>query len=161
MIVEVTHPETGERFSVDVPNLTEEKLAGLTREYATTQKLKSHLDKLPVSAEVKAVLHRLSQFAIKVGETIVAIGRRVLEIGLLIARKFPNATIGLIVGAILTLLLAMVPFVGPALSSIIGTLATIYTTGSGFLEDLKANDPRIVDEIKGASEVFRPLGATA
>ena len=82
-----------------------------------------------------------------------------MEIALLIAKKFPNTTLGLIVGAILTMLISIIPFIGPALASIIGTLATVYTTASGFIDDLRSRDGRIVDEITEATNVFRPLGA--
>ncbi|MCP5313166.1 MAG: hypothetical protein H6955_06400 [Chromatiaceae bacterium] len=161
MIVEVVHPETGERYSVDIPSLSEEKLAAMKREYATDQQLKAHLDKLPLPAEVKAILHKIAKFSIEIGKTIIAIGKRVIEIALLVAKKFPNTTLGLIVGAILTALLALIPFIGPALSSIIGTLATIYATTRGFIDDLRSSNPQIVEEINEAVSVFRPLGATA
>lgn len=61
MIVEAVHPETGERYSIDIPDLSASDLDRMTKEYATDEKIKTYIEKLPVSAEVKAILFKLTK----------------------------------------------------------------------------------------------------
>lgn len=151
MIVEVTHPDTGETIKVDMPNLDEPTLATLQKEHATNQQLRGHLERLPVSAEVKAILFNLAKFTIRAGETVVLLGKKLIEIGLTLASKYPNATIGVIVAALLATLVSLVPVIGPFLSSFLGPLMLIYGLVDGFLTDFKSSKPKLADDIREAT----------
>lgn len=155
MIVEVTHPETGETIQVDMPNLNESTLATLQREHATNQQLRAHIERLPVSAEVKVILFNLAKFTVRVGEAIVSLGKRILEIGLALANKYPNATMGLIVAALLASLIALVPVIGPFVAGFLGPLMAIYGLVDGFLTDLKSSKPKLAEDIREATAFAR------
>lgn len=157
MIVEAVHPETGERYWIDIPSLRTEDLNQMTQEYASDEALKGHIEKLPVSAEIKAFLFKLSKFTIKVGETLLKFGKKVLEIALMLARKYPNATLGLVLGALLTFLISTVPLVGSILSSFLGTLLMLFGLAKGLWDDLKKTSPQLVAAVVESGEVFKPL----
>ena len=123
MIVEAVHPETGERYRVDIPSLRPSDLDRMTKEYATDEKIKSYIEKLPVSAEIKAVLFKLTKFTIKVGQTLIKIGKKVLEIVVMLASKYKHATVGLIIGALLAFLIGAIPLLGPLLSGFLAKTA--------------------------------------
>ena len=151
MIVDVTHPETGETIKVDMPNLNESTLAELQKEHTTNQQLREHLERLPVSAEVKAILFNLAKFAIRAGETIVLIGKRLVEIGLTLANKYPNTTMGVIVAALLASLIALVPVIGPVISAFLAPLMVLYGLVDGFLADFKSSKPKLAEDIREAT----------
>lgn len=157
MIVEAVHPETGERYSVDVPSLTPEDLGQMTKEYATDEKIKSYIEKLSVSAEIKAVLFKLSKFTIKVGQAFIKFGKKLLEIIIMLASKFENAAIGVLIGALLTFLIASIPLLGPALASFLGTFLMLFGLGKGLWDDLMKSSPQLAASIVEAGVIFQPL----
>ena len=151
MIVDVTYLETGQTIRVDMPNLNESTLADLQKEHTTNQQLREHLERLPVSAEVKAILFNLAKFTIRAGETIILLGKRLVEVGLTLANKYPNATMGVIVAALLSALIALVPVIGPAIVSFLAPLMMLYGLVDGFLTDFKSSKPKLAEDIREAT----------
>jgi hypothetical protein len=131
----------------------------MTKEYATDEKIKSYIEKLSVSAEIKAVLFKLTKFTIKVGQTLIKIGKKVLEIVVMLASKYKNATLGLIIGALLTFLISTIPLLGPPLSGFLGSLLMLFGLGKGLWEDVKKDSPELAASITDAGVVFQPLNA--
>jgi len=161
MIVEAVHPETGERYSIDIPSLSTEDLDRMTKEYATDEKIKSYIEKLPVSAEIKALLFKLSKFTIKVGQTLVKFGKKLLEIVVMLASKYKSATLGILIGALMTFLIGAIPFLGPPLSSFLGPLLMLFGLSKGIWEDVKKKSPQLAASISDAGMIFQPLNAGA
>lgn len=157
MLAEVIHPETGEKFSIDIPSISADDLDHLAKEYTKDEEIKSYIEKLPVAAEVKAILFKLSKFSISVGNTLIRFGKRVLEIVMMLVSKYKNATFGLIIGAMLTVLIAMIPWIGAALSSFLGPLLMLLGFTKGLWEDLKKDEPQLASSIGEAGSIFRPL----
>lgn len=162
MIVEAVHPETGERYTVDMPSLDAETLDQMVEEHATDEQIKSYIERLPVSAETKALLFKLSKYTIMVGKTLFKIGKRILEIVVMLVSKYKMATFGLILGALLSYLVGLVPLIGPPLASFLGPLLMLFGVSKGVWEDLKKDNPDLAASIVRAGDAFSPLqGATA
>ena len=161
MIVEAIHPETGERYRIDIPSLTTADLDRMTKEYMTDEKIKSYIEKLPVSAEIKVVLFKLSKFTIKVGQILLKLGKKVLEIVVMLASKYKHATLGVLIGALLTVLISTIPVLGPPLSSFLGSLLMLFGLGKGLWEDVKKDSPELAASITEAGMIFQPLNAGA
>lgn len=162
MKVEAIHPETGERYTVDMPSLDEEALNRMVEEHATDEQIKSYIEQLPVSAETKALLFKLSKYTITIGKTLFKIGKRILEIVVMLVSRYKMATFGLILGALLTFLIGLVPLIGPPLAAFLGPLLMLLGLGKGVWEDLKKDNPDLAASIAGAGDAFSPLqGATA
>ena len=157
MIAELVHPETGERYTVDIPSLTEQHLARMKEEHATDQQIKSYLERLPVSAEIKALLFRITKFTITVGSAIVRVGKRLLEITMLLVKKYPNAGIGVVLGALIASLIGSIPLLGPPLAAFLGPLLMLFGLAKGLWDDVKAEEPRLAGDIIAAEEIFQPL----
>ena len=161
MIVEAAHPETGEIFSIDIPSLQTHDLDRMAKEYTTDVKIKSYIEKLPVSAEIKALLFKLSKFTIKVGETLIKFGKKILEIAMMLAAKYQHATLGLILGALLTFLIGAIPVLGPPLASFLGSLLMLFGLAKGLWEDLKKDNPQLAASVVSSGEIFMPLSTKA
>jgi len=159
MIVEAVHPETGEKFSVDIPSLHPEDLNSLSTEYTTEEKLKSYIEQLDVSAEIKAMLFKFAKFTISVGKTLIKFGKKVLEIAMMLAAKYKSTTLGIILGALLTLLISTIPYLGPSLASFLGPFILLFGIGKGLWEDIKRDKPELAESITDAEKIFQPLHA--
>lgn len=159
MFVEVVHPETGKRYRIDIPALRQEDLDRMIKEHSTDEKIKSYIEKLPVSAEIKAILFKLSKFTITVGQTLIKFGKKVIEIILLLTSKYTNATLGVIIGALLAFLIGLIPFLGAILSSFLASLLMLFGLGKGLWEDVKKDSPELAASISDAGMIFQPLSA--
>lgn len=156
MHVEAVNPETGEKHTADIA-LNPADLEPLTKEYSTEQQLRSHIENLPFSAEVKAILFKLAKFTVTVGNVIVNVGKRIIEIAIMLASKYRHATFALIVACLLTFLISMIPFIGPVLASFLGPLIALLGLAIGIWEDLKRDDPKFATVIVEAGSIFSPL----
>ena len=163
MVVEAVHPETGVRYRIDIPSLRTEDLDGMIKEHATDEMIKSYIERLSVSAETKALLFKLSKFTITVGQALVKFGKKVLEIIILLATKYKEATLGVIIGALLTFLISIIPILGPILAGFLGSFLMIFGLGKGLWEKVKKDSPRLAASITDAGVIFEPLndGAAA
>lgn len=160
MRAEALNPDTGDTMAVEMPSLKMADLDALTREYATDQQLKMYVERLPFSAETKAILFKLAKLTVSVGERVVRIGKRILEIAIMLASKYRHATFAIIIASLLTLLIGMIPLIGPVLASILGPLLVALGLVVGVWEDLKRQDPKFAAVITDSGTLFKPL-ATA
>ncbi|KUJ83430.1 hypothetical protein AWR36_006100 [Microbulbifer flavimaris] len=157
MIVEVISPATGKRYRVRIDGLTEEVLVDLEREYASEEQLQSHLEALPLPAEVKCLLARLARVTLRVGRRLLRIGRRLLEIVLMLCARFPGAGLGLLTGALLTYVVACLPFLGAILADFLGPLLMLFGLGRGLWQDLTNRAPEAAATIVSAVRPFTTM----
>jgi len=157
MIVNIKDPETGKEYTEDIESLTQSDLDTMSKEYTTEAKVKRYIENLDVSADMKAILSKLSRFSITVGKTALKIGKKILEIAIMLMSKFKIATFGLIVGALLTVIISSIPLIGAALATFLAPWLLLLGLGRGFLEDLKRDTPDLSSSIIDAVEIFAPL----
>lgn len=130
----------------------------------TLRKIKSYIDQSSLSADMKALLYDVSKFSVKIGETVVAIGRRIFEISTVLLKKFPNTAIGALVGAVIATILGgalgaitvmgATPFAG--LAAILSKIIVLLGVGKGFIDDLLNNTAKT--EMDRISAQFSVLG---
>ena len=157
MIVNIKDSETGKEYTEDIESLTQSDLDTMSKEYTTEAKVKRFIENLDISADMKVILLKLSKFSITVGKTALKIGKKILEIAIMLMSKFKIATFGLIVGALLTLLISSIPLIGPPLAAFSTPYLLASGLGLGLLEDLKQNSPDLSSSIIDAVEIFAPL----
>ncbi|MDA7430150.1 hypothetical protein PGB28_16935 [Primorskyibacter aestuariivivens] len=128
------------------------------------RKIKSFLDKSNLSADMKALLYDIARVTVKIGTTVIFIGRRIFEIASALASKFPNLTIGTLVGLVIATLLGgtlgamsiagATPFAG--LAALLSKLVVLLGVGKGFIDDLRNNAAKA--EMDRVSAQFNALG---
>ena len=69
------------------------------------RKVKAYLDKSNMSSDMKATLYDIACFSIKVGERMIAVGRRIFEIASGLVVKFPNFTLTTLVAVVIGVVL--------------------------------------------------------
>ncbi len=161
MYAEVIHPDTGEKLTLKLPNISTIDLDRMQKEYTTDQKINSYIEQLAVSAEIKALLSKLAEFTVTVGRTMIKMGKKILEMVFMLAAKYKHAAFGLLLGAMLASLIASIPLFGPPLAAFLQPLLMLFGLGKGLWEDLKKDSPEIAISIQEAGSVFTPLNGSA
>ncbi len=108
------------------PALTADAALALQRFVNATERsdaqILRRIESLDVSADAKAMLGDLLRLATRVGDTVLRIGRRILDFVLTMTRQFPTLGFAVVIVASITLLVSMVPLIGGALASLVGPL---------------------------------------
>ncbi|MCV2870373.1 hypothetical protein OEW28_17300 [Defluviimonas sp. WL0002] len=117
--------------------------------------LKASIARLHLSADAKSLLETLARFTVTVAGTVVAVGRKILQVCLALLRTFPNLLFGVIVALALSMIVASIPLLGPPLSAILTPLLAIVGIGVGALADMKSGKigeqmGRLVDVLEAA-----------
>ena len=133
-------------------------LDDINSEHISLRRIKSYVRNLEVPAEVKVILTDLLKATVNVGGRLFRIGRKVVEIAIILATKFPAVTFALILTNFINMLIAAIPVLGPVLSPILGPLVTamgLAIVGYKDITDpeLKENMEKLEDKIK---ELFSP-----
>lgn len=118
-----------EQFIGDVRRIIDQSL--------TVRQIEKFLDRVDMSPDAKALLSDLMRVTIKVGTTVLQIGRQILTFIIDLVARFPNTTFGVIVGVVLTMLVAAVPLIGGVLAGVIGPLLIAFGIGMGAINDMR------------------------
>ena len=94
------------------------------------------IERLHVSADLKALLSSLIETTIVVGGKIVQIGCRVLAFIFDLAKSYPNVTFGVLAALVLSFLISSIPVLGPLLSPVLTPILLIIGIGWGTLQDM-------------------------
>jgi len=89
------------------------------------------------SADAKGLLLRLATTTVKIGTTLVAIGRKVIQTVLAVAKFFPQTTFGIVIGSVLSLLVGSIPIVGFIVGPLLSPILLIFGIGGGALADFR------------------------
>ena len=119
--------------------------------------IKRLIDNLNISADAKSLLYAFSKATIKAGQFVLKIGRKIIDFVCLLFKEFPNATFGMIFGAIVGFLLSAIPILGVVLGPIVTPLAIVFGLIIGVPQDIR--DKALARKIAEANAVFSPLNA--
>ena len=156
MRIEAVDPESGKRFSEEAANLEEGTINGFFNDLSfSDEEIRRQIARLNISADAKSILYKLAKTTIKAGEFVIRIGRKILDVVCFLLREYPNATFGLILGAILGSLVINVPVIGILIGPLTKTLAMITGAFMGLLEDIK--DKNLKRNVQEAMVSFETL----
>lgn len=157
MIVEGVNQETGETYQVDSDKVDHEYIKSMSIFSKTDTYIKRKIDNLNISADAKSLLYSFSTATIKIGEYIIKIGRKIIDYIWKILDEFPNASFGLVFGAIAGFLVSSIPVLGVVLGPLVTPVLMASGLLGGTVEDLKDKAlERKISEINGK---FTPLRA--
>lgn len=123
----------------------------------TDAQILRRIESLDVSADVKAMLADMLRMATRVNDTVLRIGRKVLDFSLSLARSFPTLGFAVVVIAVLTLLVSMVPLIGGLLASLIGPLG--LAAGVAVAAQAEMQDPMFRQRVSAFAAGFMPPAA--
>lgn len=125
-------------YAEPTPTTFEEALA-LAQESPTLRKLKTRIDQTSLSADMKALLYDIAKITVKVGDVVIAVGRRALDIATTLVSRFPNTALGVVVAVVLTTIVASALSWAPVLALAINKLLIILGLTAGAIEDIRQN----------------------
>ena len=117
------------------------------------------IDNLEISADAKALIKSIMDTVIKVGDVVLRIGKRIVEIVFDVVKRFPGTTLGLVLGVILSVLIDSIPIIGAILAPLLAPVLIAFGLGIGFMKDMRGNP--IVQTVKDETSSFEPLKGTA
>lgn len=109
------------------------------------------IERLPVSADAKALLADLLKLTTRVGNALVRMGRKVLDFVLLLLKQFPHLGFATLLALVIGSILAMVPVLGtlaPLAVALGVTWGTVVELGSN---DLDARVREFANHFSGLS----------
>ena len=130
-------------------------------ETISLEKIKAYIRNLEIPAEAKVILTDLLKATINVGGRLYQIGRKVVEIAIILATRFPGITFALILTSLMNLLIASIPLLGPVLAPIVGPLITAVGLAIGAYKDIKSPDlrQRMEELVSNIKELFSVAAA--
>lgn len=150
MQIHAQDPESGREFSSIAYGLDEATINGFFNTFDLSDEgLRKWIGGLPFSADAKAILYKIARTTIRAGAFVVKIGRKILEVIWSLVRKFPNATLGLIIGAVLGSLIASIPVI----AFVIGPM--VIGAAWGAYKDIQGELNREMQESLSGFEALR------
>ncbi|REF72482.1 hypothetical protein [Paracoccus versutus] len=119
------------------PPRTIEEAIELCQSSPTLRKIKAYLDSTNLSADLKALLYDVAGFTIKIGEAVVAIGRRIFGMAMWLVDNMPNTLLGVAVALAVTTLVGAIPMVGAGLALLLNKLLLLIGVTAGAIEDIR------------------------
>ena len=154
MKAQIFDPNTNENVEFDLRSEDEEKVREKLEPLTHKKKLDNYIENLNIPAEAKVIIHKITEITISVGSTILRIGNKIIETIIYFTKKFPNTTIGVIVGSIIGLLFSSIPILGLILGPMLKFLCPALGLTFGFWEDLREKSLKSemynhIDEVYG------------
>lgn len=135
-----------------------EALAVLIRDVNSSmpeRKLVELIERLNLSADMKAILRDIARVTVRVGAKVLSIGRKIMAFVLDLIKAFPTITLGVIAALVLTSLIAGIPLLGGVLAGMVSTLLVVLGISAGALNDF-TND-KLSDRIGALVSSFSAL----
>ncbi len=155
MKIEGKNPESGEHLEIESERADESFIKAMLERDFSDDAFRRLIDNLNVSADAKAALFAFSKATLKVGNAVIKIGRKIIELVFSIYREFPSASFGTILGAIAGVLVTSIPILGAVLGPLFTPLAMLFGLLAGVAEDIK--DKALARRIVEANAKFSPL----
>lgn len=151
--------ETGKYFTEEIPDLSSEELQQLTSLGLSSKDLKAKIDNLSISADAKVLLFQIATKVIRVGESVINIGQKVLESVLEIIRTYPNTSFGIVFGAVAGTLVSSIPVIGWVLGPLVAPILMLLGISAGAYLDFK--NKAVETRIKSSLTLYDPLRRNA
>jgi hypothetical protein len=128
-----------DREQCNIAGELELTLAGL-KGSLTLRRIKDRVERMAVSADVKALIIDIASVTIEIGETIVSIGRKIVSFALDLFKRFPNTAFGIVIALVLGALVSSafggIPLIGAILVAKLKAIMLLFGIARGALADI-------------------------
>ena len=113
-----------------------------TENALSVDEIANYLDRTSFSADTKALILDIAGFTVKVGGTIVSLGRKIITFVLELLRAFPNTIFGAAMALVISMIVAgpmgAVPVIGVKLATFLKSILLLFGMSQGALHDMKS-----------------------
>lgn len=158
--ITVKDPITGEIQSITITSEQAKQMNSELEDTTAYERWINNQDFGKNGDKIKKVLIKMLSITQKVGDTILNIGKVVVDFFIKLIKellqKFPNTVLGMIGGLLLGLLVSCIPVLGWILDALVIPLFVSIGGILGFITDMKnkVNDPALVDNILNSVSSF-------
>ena len=158
--ITVKDPITGEIQSITITSEQAKQMNSELGDTTVYERWINNQDFGKNGDKIKKVLIKMLSITQKVGDTILNIGKVVVDFFIKLIekllQKFPNTVLGMIGGLLLGLLVSCIPILGWILDALVIPLFVSIGGILGFITDMKnkINDPALVDNILNSVSSF-------
>ena len=99
--------------------------------------IRDKIERMPLSADAKAILSDIAVVTLDVGGVLIAAGRKILSFVFDLVQRFPNTAFGALAASVVSALIASVPLFGVVLGPLLAPLLLALGLAAGALTDLK------------------------
>ena len=155
MQAEALDPNTGRKIIVEIEDESVDLLyRELKSQELPKKELEYMIDNLAISADAKVFIADLMNKTIRIGDRILRIGKKIIELTFDFVKRYPKATFGLILGFIVSLLVSAIPLLGAILGPVVSPIILLFGLASGFMDDFRDH---VLD--RKIREAIRPFEA--
>ncbi len=164
MKYKVIDPSTNSEIEIEFNSDSLKNIENAFQPKIENKQIANWIDNLSTNGEVKALIYKLKEFAIKLSDRVINVGYKIIEIIIKFAKLYPNTAIGVIIGAILSLIVSTIPLLGILLLPIVKPLFLALGIALGYWQDFKEKKIKtelsneMVDKInETVTYLFSPL----
>lgn len=137
MELTLQHPEKTEKVQFTADNLDIGELENVYKPIISMNQLKTKIDRLNISAEGKVYLLSIAEVSLKVGNNLLSIGRKTVELIIHFCKSYPNTAVGLIIGSTAGLIVSSIPVIGWLIGWLVIPLLALLGLGVGVWMDIQ------------------------
>lgn len=134
------------------------QLAAAINDSMSIAQIEKAIHRLPISADAKAIVVALAKVGVQIGEKLLRVGRMVVSFAIDLGRKFPNTTFGVVISAVVTGLIAFIPWVGPFLWPLLGPLLAAFGMYVGMINDMRMSALKARESLLSKMEAAEKSG---
>ena len=124
------------------------------------RKIEEILERTDLSADVKSIVLDVAKYTVKVGEHVIALGRKLVSFALELAKTIPNTLLGIALALILASftgpVLAGIPLIGLKLAGFLKSILLLFGLTHGVLADMRTGE--LANRIDRMIANLSPLG---
>ena len=114
------------------------------------------IESLEISADAKALLMSVANAAATVGDIVVSVGLKVIETIKWALERYPSTAFGIVVGGVLSWLVAGIPLIGFLIGPLLTPLFMAFGIGAGAISDMRAQVHRDhIDRLERQFAIFQ------
>lgn len=118
--------------------------------------VKRRIERLDAPADIKVLLEKLLDATLIVGDKIIQVGSKILEVVFDFAKAYPSIALGVAAALVISWLVHAIPGLGPLLSPILTPILLILGIGLGTLNEMM--DVSMKVKMAGVEAQFRTFG---
>lgn len=118
--------------------------------------IRRRIERLDAPADIKVLLEKLFEATLVVGDKIIQVGSRILDVIFDFAKAYPSIALGVAAALVISFLVHSIPGLGPILSPFLTPILLILGIGFGALNEMM--DVSMKVKMAGVEAQFRSFG---
>jgi hypothetical protein len=155
--IDAIDANTGKPVKATIPEPPESFFSFVGKVDISDDQIKKLIDRMNVSADIKAMLYSFSKATLRVGRAIVRIGRKIIDTVFFFMRQFPALTFSVIFAVVVGACVSMIPIIGLLLGPLATKLAIALGVVIGGAREFQRAD--LEERVRAFVDQLRPLAA--